>query len=107
MIKKLAFLGQPKASFVFINQHSSSIISSVLKLWQGNIQSLVRCQRKCTLQCATKQPFAFSHPEKGKIAPSTKLGPKYLSNRCNIALVQFIKDFLHRDKNKDEMSGRN
>ena len=32
MIKKLAFLGQPKASFVFVNQYSSSIINSIRKL---------------------------------------------------------------------------
>ena len=106
MIKNLAFLGQPKESFIFISQYSSSIINSILKRWQGNIQSLVRCQRKCTLQGAAKQPFAVSHVE-GKLIPITKPGPKYSSNRRNIAVVQLIQDFLYRDKTKDKVSGRN
>ena len=36
---------------------------------------------------------------KGKPTLNTKPGPKYLSNRRNIALVQLIQDLLYRDKN--------
>ena len=36
---------------------------------------------------------------KGKPTPSTNPGHKYLFNRRNIALVQFIEDVLYRDKN--------
>ena len=61
MIKKLAFLGQPKAGFFFVNQYSSSIIISILKLWLENIQSMTRWQKKCTPQVAVKQPFVVSH----------------------------------------------
>ena len=32
MIKKLTFLGQPKASFVCVNQYSSNTVNSILKL---------------------------------------------------------------------------
>ena len=48
---------------------------------------------------SSKAAFCGQPLRKGKPAPSTKPGLKYLSNRRNIALVQFIQDFLYRDKN--------
>ena len=75
MRKKLAFLGQRKVSFVFVNQCSAIIINSILKLCQGIIQNLMRCQRKCTLQGTAKQPFPVTHSAKGNQpqAPSQAL----------------------------------
>ena len=91
IIKKLAFLGQPKASFVFINQYSSSIINSVLKLWHGNIQSLIRWQRKCSLQGAAKQPFAFSHSAK-------ESQPQAPNQVLNIRLIGVIYHWFSSSK---------
>ena len=51
----------------------------------------MKCQKKC-------QPLLKEKP-----SPSTKPGPKYLSNRRNIALVQLIQDFLYGDKNTVKM----
>ena len=83
MIKKLTFLGQPKGSFVFVNQYSSIVINWILKVWQGNIESLIRCQEQCTLQGVAKQPFAVSHfaNENQPQAPSQAL------NICLIGVI--------------------
>ena len=48
---------------------------------------------------SSKTAFCSQSLRKGKPTPSTKPGPKYLSNRRNIALVQLIQDLLYRDKN--------
>ena len=48
---------------------------------------------------SSKTAFCGQPLRKGKPTPSTKSGPKYLSNRRNLALVQFIQDFLCRVKN--------
>ena len=56
---------------------------------------------------SSKTAFCVQPRRKVKLSPSTKPGPKYSCNRRNIALVQFIQDFLYRDKNKDKMSVRN
>ena len=60
---------------------------------------MTRWQKKCTPQVAVKTAFCGQPLPKGKPTPNTDPGPKYLTNRHNIALVQFIKDFLYRDKN--------
>ena len=83
MIKRLTFLGQAKASFVFVNQYSFSIINSILNLLQGNIQSLIRCQKKCILQEAAKRPFAVSHSSKEN-------QPQAPSQALNICLIGVI-----------------
>ena len=97
MIKKLAFLGQPKANFVVVNQYSSSMINSILKLWLGNIQSLM-VPEKMYPRKRSKTAFCGQPLHMGKTNPSTKQGPKYLSNWRNIALIQFIQGFPYRDK---------
>ena len=48
---------------------------------------------------SSKTAFCGQPLLKGKPTPSSKPGPKYLSYRRNIALVQVIQDFLYRDKN--------
>ena len=48
---------------------------------------------------SSKTAFCAQPLGKGKPARNTKPGPKYLSNRRNIALVQFMEGFLYRDKN--------
>ena len=48
---------------------------------------------------SSKTTFCGQPLRKGKATPSTNPGPEYLSNRRNIALVQFIQDILYRDKN--------
>ena len=50
-------------------------------------------------QRSSKTTFCGQPLHKRKPAPSTKPGPEYLSNRRDIALAQFIQDFLYRDKN--------
>ena len=48
---------------------------------------------------SSKTAFCDEPLCKGKATPSTNPGPEYLSNRRNIALVQYIQDVLYRDKN--------
>ena len=48
---------------------------------------------------SSKTAFCGQPLPKGKPIPGTKPDPKYLFNMLNIALVQFIQDFLYRDKN--------
>ena len=48
---------------------------------------------------SSKTAFCDQPLRKGKPTWGTKPGPKYLSNRRNIALVQFMQDFLYRNEN--------
>ena len=88
-----------KSVFIQYNQFNSQVFTAEC-LEPGKVPEKVYPRR------SSKTAFCVQLLRKGKLTPSTEPGPKYSSNRHNIALVHFIQDFLHRDKNKDKISGR-